>query len=151
MLSARMDKFLFLVRQYVAASFRYLARRKWQAATLRECLTTLETIPLNPTDSKIPNGLRYHMIDIYVDELDKADASRAGQLPLDLLMEPLRRLGQDSPTKAIRQRVKEALGDERLKDWNNRESDHEKSASGDRRGDDGAEEANDEEWGGFDD
>lgn len=138
-----MDKFLFLVRQYLNASFRYFARQDWRNTELLEkYLDILRETPLNPTDQKVPNGLRLHVIDIYVDELDKVDEGREGKMPLEQVLAPLRELGQKSVTKAIRNRVKETLAeDERLADWNNpKKPEEEKSNKQDE----------DEEWGGID-
>jgi ribosomal RNA-processing protein 1 len=95
---------------------------------------------------KIPNGLRYHVIDIYTDELDQVDTPRSGNLPIDALFAPLRSLGAESPTKAVRLRVKEALGDERLVDWNNLEQ-----AEREERVEKGAGDDEDEEWAGIED
>ena len=135
----RMDKFLYLVRCYVKAGWRQFARRGWREedeAQLEGYLQILGNIPLNPGDGKIPNGMRYHVIDIYIDELDMVDEKREGKMPLEQLLKPLRLIGKESPTKSVRSRAQEALNDERLKDWNN-------------GGEQPAEE--DEEWEGIDD
>jgi ribosomal RNA-processing protein 1 len=129
----RMDKFLYLVRCYVGKGFevvRGLRKGDWNDEGLvEEYVKVLEEVPLNVRDGKIPNGLRYHVIDIYVDELDKVDAE--SNAPLDTLLEPLRKLGKESLTKPVRQRVAEALEDERLQDWANRgEVDSEEEVSG---------------------
>lgn len=118
----RMDKFLYLVRCYVRAGWRQFARRGWRAedeAQLEAYLQVLGNIPLNPEDGKIPNGMRYHVIDIYIDELDMVDEKREGKMPLELLLKPLRLIRNESPTKSIRLRAQEALNDERLRVWNN--------------------------------
>ena len=89
--------------------------------------------------------MRYHIIDIYIDELDIADEKREGKMPLEQLLKPLRLIGSESPTKTVRSRAQEALNDERLKVWNSggvavaREEPAEE-------GDD-----DDEEWEGIDD
>lgn len=114
----RMDKYLLLVRAYIAASFKFLARHDWQPVMVNQYMDILSSIPLHITDSKIPDGMRYHLIDIYVDEMDRVDTPRAGKLPLDSLLEPLKTLKQKSPTKAVRLRVADALKDERLASWN---------------------------------
>jgi len=117
----RMDKFLYLVRCYVRAGWRQFARRGWREedeAQLEGYLQVLGNIPLNPGDGKIPNGMRYHVIDIYVDGLDMADEKREGKMPLERLLKPLRLIESESPTKSLRSRVQEALDDERLKVWN---------------------------------
>ena len=143
-----MDKFLYLIRQYLAASFRRLASQNWENNTMTDdCLAILEATPLNPTDNKLPNGMRYHMIDIYVDELDKVDEDRQGVMPLEKLLTPLRHLMEKSPTKVVRTRVREALDDERLKDWQDTESKEGK----DRKDENEQDEDDDEEWGGIKD
>ncbi|KAK0660010.1 Ribosomal RNA processing protein 1-like protein B [Lasiodiplodia hormozganensis] len=138
----RMDKFLFLVRQYLHASFRLFARQHWQKAdALERYLDILRETPLNPTDPKVPNGLRLHVLDIYIDELDKVDEARESGLPLEQVLAPLRELGEKSVTKAIRVRVKETLEeDERLEDWNNPKKSEEEHNGQDES----------EEWGGID-
>ncbi|KAK4959690.1 hypothetical protein LTR66_012973 [Elasticomyces elasticus] len=114
----RMDKFLFLIRRYLFASFRYLARRRWADADLvDEYLDVLASIPLNPRDMKIPNGLRYHVIDIYIDELDKAISETDAQAPLKELLWPLQALREHTVTKNVRERVKDVLEDEKIEGW----------------------------------
>ena len=113
----RMDKFLYLVRCYVSQGFECVSKRQWaDEELLGGYLEILETTPLNARNAKIPNGLRYHVIDIYVGELDKVDVKRTA--PLLGMLAPLRTLGKETPTKAVRVRVQEALEDERLGDWN---------------------------------
>lgn len=112
----RLDKFLYLIRCYVNRGFEKVAKQEWQdTELLAQYLNVLETTPFEARDSRIPNGLRYHVIDVYLDELDKVDASRSA--PLELLLAPLRKLRSNTPTKAVRTRVDEVLGDERLDNW----------------------------------
>lgn len=144
----RMDKFLLLVRRYVGATFAYLARDAWADTELAEqCMELLSQIPLNPTDGKVSNGLRFHVLDVYVDELDRVDASRSGALRLQMLLEPLSRLEKESPTKAVRARAKEVLADERLKNW---EGGAEEVGAG-KESHSGGSDGPEEEWSGFDD
>jgi ribosomal RNA-processing protein 1 len=113
-----MDKFLYLVRVYLNASFRLFAKNGWQnAEQLDEYMAILSETPLNARDTKIPNGMRYHVIDIYVDELDRLEGSDEDEMPIEILLQPLRALGRESLTKTVRERVKEALEDERVKEW----------------------------------
>jgi len=98
----------------------------------------LKEVPLNASDMKLPNGMRYHVIDIYVDELERAGALAGDAVPLEQLLKPLRTLGKDSPTKAVRVKCKEALADERLP--GNEKKEEDKDANQD---DDG--------WGGIED
>ncbi|KZF26379.1 nucleolar [Xylona heveae TC161] len=138
----RMDKFLMLVRAYLNASFRYLAKIRWESRRVEKYMDILSELPFNCTDPKIPNGLRFHAIDIYVDEIDKVDTPRSGNIPLDQLLQPLRKLQKDCPTKVVRTRAKEALSDERLNDWENPDSNSLR--------DEAEDDASDSEWGGID-
>lgn len=94
-----------------------------------------------------PDGLRYHVADIWVDELEKVlefegeDGERKikGDIPIELLLRPLEKLRAESPYKPVRTRVAEALDDDRLIEWGVRtrvNPDDEVDSDG--------------EWGGFD-
>lgn len=135
----RMDKYLYLVRCYLGKAFEVMARKGWQDEEMVErVLGVLQETPLEARDAKIPNGLRFHVVDIYVDELEKVDTEKTA--PVEKIMAPVRKLGKETVTKAVRTRVQEALEDERLQDWQGLQS-----GSGEG---DGADE--DDEFGGFD-
>lgn len=112
----RMEKFLLLTRRYVGATLQVLQRGGWEEGLVRQHVELLEEIPCNVEDLRISNGMRFHVIDIYVDELEKAGALESGEeeRPVELLLQPLRRLALKSPTKPVRTKAKEALADERL-------------------------------------
>jgi ribosomal RNA-processing protein 1 len=113
----RMEKFLLLTRRMLGAHFGLLKEEGWEGKRVEAHLGVLEMWPLNVGDVKLPNGMRYHVIDIYVDELERMGAleeGKDGEVPLEKLLEPLRKLRLDSPTKAVRMKCKEALEDERL-------------------------------------
>ncbi|RDW88927.1 hypothetical protein BP5796_00259 [Coleophoma crateriformis] len=131
----RMEKFLLLTRRYLGATFSILKEGKWEEELVKEHMALLEEIPCNIEDMRIPNGMRFHVIDIYIDELERVSAIEDEEASLDLLLEPLKKLSKSSPTKPVRTKCKEALGDERLP--GNEKSEPEKPE------DDG--------WGGFDD
>jgi len=147
----RMDKFLYLVRQYLRAGWEYWARRSWERKELLvSYLDLLAKIPLSPKDMKVPDGMRYHVIDIYVDELEKADEKKEGKMPVELLLRPLQAISRESATKKVRERAKEALNDERLASWNGDDTGlRQNSVSAVTENDDADEE--DEEWEGIDD
>lgn len=71
------------------------------------------------TDKKVPNGLRFHLIDIFVDEMEKLkpEEMASNPLPLEKLLEPFRVLVVKSPTKLVRTRSKDLLLDGRLVAW----------------------------------
>ncbi|KAE8355556.1 nucleolar protein,Nop52-domain-containing protein [Aspergillus coremiiformis] len=136
---------------------------KW--AGLESYISILEEgplCPLNfdpdqpPTDEKKdyvamphgPDGLRYHVMDIWIDELEKvlefeegADGQRKpkGGVPVELILRPIEKLRVESPYKPVRTRAQETLQDERLIEWGFR-----------ARKVDSDDEDSDEEWGGFD-
>ncbi|KKK17141.1 hypothetical protein P175DRAFT_0473825 [Aspergillus ochraceoroseus IBT 24754] len=142
---------------------------KWSA--LESYITILEEGPLcpvnfdpsqPPADEKNdyvpmphgPDGLRYHVLDIWVDELEKVlefdeseeeERSRKpkGDVPVELLLRPIEKLRKESPYKPVRMRAAETLEDERLIEWGWRERKN-KVESDD-------EEESEEEWGGFGD
>lgn len=95
-----------------------------------------------------PDGLRYHVADIWVDELEKVlefegeegERKVQGDIPVELLLRPLEKMRTESPTKPVRTRAAEALDDDRLIEWGWRtrvNPDDEVDSDG--------------EWGGFDD
>lgn len=133
----RMEKFLLCTRRFLGAQLGVCKEAKWKKSTVEEQLSLLEEVPMNVEDMKIGNGIRYHVIDIYIDELERAGALEEGRkgVELSVLLEPLEKLKKSSPTKSVRLKAKEALADERLP-GNEKEEDVEME---------------DEGWGGFDD
>jgi ribosomal RNA-processing protein 1 len=111
----RMEKFLLLVRRYVGASFEQLKRGGWREEEMAEMKELWGEVPLNIEDQRVPNGIRFHVLDLWVDELQKVGVLEEGnEKPLESLLESVRKLSKQSPTKAVRKKAKEALGDERL-------------------------------------
>ncbi|KAI9758468.1 MAG: hypothetical protein M1815_000014 [Lichina confinis] len=108
----------------------------------------MTAVPLNPTDSRIPNGLRYHVLDVYLDELDEIDSPSSGVLPLGAMMEPIIYIKQKSPTKSVRLRAAEVLADNRLKHW---DRDPDSPASAANGPEDGSGDDEEEEWNGIPD
>ncbi|KAK6353759.1 hypothetical protein TWF730_008186 [Orbilia blumenaviensis] len=138
--SLRMDKFMLLVRRYLAAELRRLKAAGWDEGVVRRRNEVLEGTALHPTNSKMPDGLRYHVIDIFVDELIKAtkvekeadegadeeedeemEEKEAEEDQYDITPEqaevvllPFRKLQKETLSKPIRKNVTEMLEDERL-------------------------------------
>jgi len=154
----RMDKFLLLVRRYLASSFRYLHARKWEKDLVGRFMDLLRETPLSPKDMKVPNGLRYHLIDIYVDELEKLKPEEMKTpLPVATLLSPFEELMLASPIKLVRAKSKELLCDGRLADWGYDKApgavkSRRKEGAEDEDDEDDDEEMGDEgeEWGGID-
>jgi ribosomal RNA-processing protein 1 len=66
----RVDKFYTLTRMYLREVFKYMATRHWNLGIIRLFNDALFEEVLSQT----PNGLRYHLIDITLEELAKANA-----------------------------------------------------------------------------
>ncbi|PNS19001.1 hypothetical protein CAC42_6096 [Sphaceloma murrayae] len=172
---ARLDKFLFLVRRMVFVGFEGCKvpsgsdvegtrTSKEEAASAEEdeddtedydwdedrlgsYLSILSDLPLNAKDLKTI-GLKLHVIDVLVDEMERADP--AGKLDLEKALQPLRALVKESPTKTVRTRAKEALDDDRLKAWGSEPAAEEPNGNEEDSSDQEAQ-GDDEEFGGFDD
>lgn len=102
-----------------------------------------------------PDGLRYHLMDIWLDELEKVlefeqeEGENEGEegkprkvkseVPMDLILEPIETLRVQGLHKPVRTRAAEVLEDERLVEWGFRE----------RKVEEEEDEDSDEEWGGF--
>ncbi|KAK7423432.1 hypothetical protein QQZ08_009112 [Neonectria magnoliae] len=139
----RLEKFLLLVRRVFAAHVR-LARQN--PDTVPALLAVLAEYPFDPEGDlrKVPVGVRLHVLDLWVDELD-----REGALADDAAAPLVNGLGdlvlalQTCPVKPVRERVRDNHADERLP-WGKAKD----TAAGDdkeRAGED------DDEWGGIDD
>ncbi|ANB14251.1 Rrp1p [Sugiyamaella lignohabitans] len=145
----RVDKYYLLMRRYLAASLRRLQVEEWDSEWVDKYTEVMTKFPLNATDAKVSNGLRLHMFDIYIDEIerimnengDDEDAADAkSRIPFGLLLKPIEDISQNSPLKFIRERAKTyVLEDPRLVEWGVVEKDAEE-----------ADEESEDEWGGFD-
>lgn len=141
----RLDKYLYLVRQYLNASFQYLSKQKWKIETIEKWNEIVEETPLNVSDMKIPNGLRYHVLDIWVDELEKVGGDRwekeEHRDTVETLVLPIEELTREGKMKVLRNAAKETLSDERLRAWRGQEDEEMSDAE--------EEEDEEAEWGGF--
>lgn len=65
---------------------------------------------LSTGDGKVPDGIRYHVLDVWVDGLVETEGWEGVGV-----MRPVERLGVEGKTKVVRERAREVLGDERLR------------------------------------
>ena len=80
-------------------------------------LTTLDPFSLffpfhrSPSDPRTPQGLSYHLIEIWLPELEKAsqDSTAQKSMPLKLLLAPLLALAAKTPNKVTYQQVQANL------------------------------------------
>jgi len=126
---SRLDKFYLLARRYVAAGLKFLQSKDWSQETVTEYNEMLESGPLrydsisfaltvSPKNTKIPNSIRYHITDIYLDELDKIqpleEAGEDFKSSLSQLLTPFKKLQKEGLDKVARTKAKELLEDLRL-------------------------------------
>jgi len=80
-----------------------------------------EETPFNVEDMKIPNGLRYHVLDIWVDEMEKVAGEKwereVKSEEMEILVKPIERLAEKSKLRTVRDAAAECLGDDRLRAW----------------------------------
>ncbi|KIW99671.1 uncharacterized protein Z518_11084 [Rhinocladiella mackenziei CBS 650.93] len=131
----RMNKVLLLVRFFLRETFNVILVSVSKTdvdvkATSKNLLTTqitvLETWPLSPRDRKVPDGLRLHVLDIWVDELagqigsaergnDESKGNQSGNLKSHLIeastrcMTPVENLSKEALSKGVKLRAKDAL------------------------------------------
>lgn len=97
--------------------------------------------PLSAGDKKVPNGVRYHILDVWVDELSGVSGEDGIEEKIgEVLMEPVRTLEREGREKIVRGRARDVLGDERVK-----------GLIGERTENGLEEEGGNEEWDGFED
>ncbi|KAL8666519.1 MAG: hypothetical protein Q9202_001317 [Teloschistes flavicans] len=155
----RLDKYLYLMRLYVRAGFQYLSDHEWEVGLVRgwaEAMGRKEfeegegegegkegvwLAPLSPSDGKVPDGVRYHVCDVWADELFAVlGDGGVGDGVEETLISPVRRLGREGRTKVVRGRAREVLEDERVRGW-----------TGTKNGNGVRNEGTEEEWEGFGD
>lgn len=120
----RMNKILLLIRLVTREIFKIClplagdGNEQGRPSSIRdtdEQCAIFERWPLSLRERKVPDGLRYHVLDIWLDELEKA----GGQTNVELheeyesieqkFMEPVEKLAKGGLTKPMRTRAKETL------------------------------------------
>lgn len=131
----RIDKFYLLLRRYVGYAFQRLAQENWDETWIERHNEVMTKIPLNPDNPKIPDSIRYHVLEIYLDELAKVvlkdkkegedeeeDAELVKELfadvPIAELLEAVETLSEETKSKVVRQRcVEDVLENSLLIEW----------------------------------
>jgi ribosomal RNA-processing protein 1 len=151
----RMDKYLLWVRMVVRGVLKGIVEAPdGDSAFAEQQIALLEKFPLSPRERTVPDGLRYHVLDIYVDELERAvgqdgedgedgqeeQVSEAMRRVVKRLLVPVETVVKEGLSKGVRARAKEVLADERVVKWRTKRV----------VGDGGGEQDGQDEWGGLD-
>ncbi|KAK8098284.1 uncharacterized protein PG998_013770 [Apiospora kogelbergensis] len=159
----RMEKFMLLVRRVLGASFVWAresgpiktnkkSKNTKEATKAEAMLALLREWPIEEMGdlAKVAVGLRLHVLDIWVDEVERAGMTGESATDADAeFLQGLKAVVEKqikSPSKPCRVRAKEGLSDERLP-WNEKGDDEDMEEDGEETKD--AEEK--DGWGGFDD
>jgi ribosomal RNA-processing protein 1 len=169
----RMDKYLLFVRFVVRRVFAGIVQdatnkedmedEEEEEVVQKRQITLLENSPLSPRERKVPDGLRYHVLDIYVDELERAVAlgqdggeeeeqgegeiSEEARTRVERLLVPVETVAREGLSKGVRVRAKEVLADERVVRRRTKGKAESWSGAGGAGG--GEEDGQDDEWGGL--
>lgn len=116
----RINKFMMLVRFFLNALLSRISTDEWNAVAAAEFKQSLLEGPLHPSNPKVPQGLKLHILDVYADEFEKV--SEKNGMPsegiLRLVWEPLTLQSELAEFKTIMHKMaKEVLCDERLVQW----------------------------------
>ncbi|WVF68251.1 hypothetical protein IAT40_003016 [Kwoniella sp. CBS 6097] len=111
----RMDKYYLLMRRYVNATFRLLAREKWRSEAVEAVSKILSKNggPMTWEDRRVPTSIATHIADIYLDELDKAlalpEVDSQPACPLSSVLQPHIALLTRTPTSTVHTRLMSSI------------------------------------------
>ncbi|WWC65846.1 uncharacterized protein I303_108468 [Kwoniella dejecticola CBS 10117] len=107
----RMDKYYLLMRKYVNATFRLLARERWEkhAISAVNRIMSKNGGPMTWEDRRVPTSIANHIADIYLDELNKAlalpEVDSQPACPLATVLQPHITLLTRTPTSTVHTRL----------------------------------------------
>ncbi|KAI8068698.1 hypothetical protein BC940DRAFT_237722 [Gongronella butleri] len=115
----RTDKYLLLFRRQIYYSFVWLAQQNWDQELVEAYTTCLLEEPLHPKDRSKPDGIKFHILDLYLDELNKVIEQQQEELddddelavPMGQLTRPLYVLSTDDMNKITRRKCKQLVRD----------------------------------------
>eukprot|EP01103_Thecamoeba_quadrilineata_P007288 TRINITY_DN1712_c0_g1_i1.p1 TRINITY_DN1712_c0_g1~~TRINITY_DN1712_c0_g1_i1.p1 ORF type:complete len:449 (-),score=113.53 TRINITY_DN1712_c0_g1_i1:15-1319(-) len=102
----RLDKFLTLVRKFFEESLRFLDKRGWVGAEIKQFCDLLLECPLNPKASiTFHSGLGLHLADIYLESLKKCLWKPIAPHKLKTLLDLMLDVLKSSPDKTLVKRI----------------------------------------------
>ncbi|GAO19836.1 uncharacterized protein UV8b_00064 [Ustilaginoidea virens] len=133
----RVDKFLALARRVLGAHVRFAREQGWRG----DGVARVAGVLAGSLDEGVAPGLRLHVLDVWVDEMEREGALLAdggGRAFAEAFAEAVRRAAEGSAVRSVRARARESLADGRLP-WGKKEEEE-----------DGGDEDEDE-WSGIED
>ncbi|KAG0274891.1 hypothetical protein BGZ95_009355 [Linnemannia exigua] len=112
----RLDKFYFLLRRFLSYSFRMLKENEWDLETIEEFAAVMINGPLNASSKQVPDGIRFHLIEIYLEELEKVvSIAESGDVPTAHILQPMFQLLGQTINGKVFKKVAEDVFEEILK------------------------------------
>ena len=102
----------------------------------------------NGQGGRVPDGLRYHVLDVWVDGLE-AVAETMGEALVREVMKPVQRLAEYGKSKVLRMRAKGVVRDERVEAWTRKDESRDLEVNSIQPGD--RQDTSGEEWEGLGD
>uniref|UniRef100_A0A8C8SCI6 RRP1B protein n=1 Tax=Pelusios castaneus TaxID=367368 RepID=A0A8C8SCI6_9SAUR len=100
----RLDKYYTLIRMVLRQSFEVLKRNGWDESLIEPFLHLLMKEVMHP-ESNAPNGIKFHFIDIYLEELAKAGAKELTADQNLKFIEPFCKIAAKSKDRHLMQAV----------------------------------------------
>ena len=101
----RLDKYLMMIRDMLAATFQLMTSASWSLDNCQILANVIETKVMNPQDTRLPDGLRLHLADMVMTELGKVNTHRLKMDGLLTLTLPFLRYVVSCPKINLVQRV----------------------------------------------
>ncbi|KAJ7333102.1 Ribosomal RNA processing protein 1 B [Desmophyllum pertusum] len=95
----RLDKFYLLIRFFVKETFNFLKKSGWEDQLVSEVSSIFNDEPMNPTSQAVPDGIRLHLISVYLVELGSIINDQVQTTVLLKLLDPLFLLAAHSKSK----------------------------------------------------
>ncbi|XP_053408060.1 ribosomal RNA processing protein 1 homolog A-like [Mercenaria mercenaria] len=101
----RLDKFMMMVRNMLYESLMVMKKLKWHRNKLEGLTQMFYDTVMNPESDTIPDGLKIHFCDIYLEEVEKAGDSQLTGSQLLQLLDPFIRFMQKAKNATLLKRV----------------------------------------------
>ncbi|KAJ3224176.1 hypothetical protein HDU81_008718 [Chytriomyces hyalinus] len=105
----RLDKFYNLIRNFHCVAFKLLEATGWDSAAVEEYIVILENGVLSVSNIKVPDSLRYHSCEVYLEELNKGVTERIPVETSILLLRPFIKALSTSSNAILLEKVSEVF------------------------------------------